>query len=700
MWGPSAAFLAVLCALPPRALAHGGAYNPAPTIPTGPFSPGIPGPSTGMPSPATPGTATGAAVNRASWEDWWHFNKDPYLELKRAVASGLPVTTADQLASGSTHNAGVSPDVLRSRVAPALRALLESEKSPEIVGATMVALARVCGPTGAGALGPAASRGLSTTDAATIALLQSRLRDPNQEIAETAALSLGILRSEDSLPILEALLTESAQGKELVGGRAVSDRTKAFAAYGIGLVGTSAKNNRARQMVARALCGFLARSESPTARAAPVSDVEVAAVIALSIDRLDPDRPVLATPLVPASSPMGSGGSGPAWVSRQSALRFARGIFLDNRRPAVVRAHAATAIARLASDSPEEIRAEGQEEFLAALRARSKLENAPLQSCAQGLGLVGDSGGSAADRKIRMALIGVLEDADIQARSFALIALAEMGARAPAGEEEGDGPAAFRNILTGQLLRGHSSTRPWAAVALGVLERRLADARALAGRNGGKQANAGAGQVSGAEAAAAERSRAILRSYFAAAKQRTHIGAGAIALGLCRDLRAVPMLLERLSEATEDQGQGYVSLALGMIGDPQAATALKEIVLASKYKPESLEQASTALALLGDKSTAPELAEMLGKAQGQAAQASIAVALGRIGDVRTIEPLLKLIDRKDLTASARAFAAAALGQVADNDPLPWYTPIAVDLNYAATTGTLLAGDGSGLLEIL
>jgi HEAT repeat protein len=160
------------------------------------------------------------------------------------------------------------------------------------------------------------------------------------------------------------------------------------------------------------------------------------------------------------------------------------------------------------------------------------------------------------------------------------------------------------------------------------------------------------------------------------------------------------MLLEGLRETSEDQGQGYIALALGMIGDEQAVAPLKELVRASKYKPEIMEQASIALALLGDKSTAPELAEMLAKAQGQAAQASIATALGRIGDVRTIEPLLKLIDRKDLTASARAFAAAALGQVTDTDPMPWYTPIALDLNYVATTGTLLAGDGTGLLEIL
>jgi HEAT repeat protein len=561
----------------------------------------------------------------------------------------------------------------------------------------------------------------SAVEAATVAILQSRLRDPNQEIAETAALALGILRSEESLPIIEALLSESARGKELVGGRAVSERTRAFAAYGLGLIGTSAKNNRARQVVARALCASLPHSESSTERAAPVADVEVAAVIALSIDRLDADRsaspapaaapgasspPIGSTGGSTAASTAASPGSSTAWISRQTQLRFLRGIFDDARRPPVIRAHAATAIARLGSEAPEELRSEAQEVLLGALRARSKLENAPLQSCAQSLGLLGTSATDANDRKIRLALVGVLEDADVQARCFALMALAEVGGRIRSWDEDGEGPGAYRNLITGQLMRGRGMTRPWAAIALGVLERKLADARSSAKP---KQTIAGPwdsgapgneGQVSNAEIEAGDRSRAILRSYFASAKQRTHFGAGAVALGLCRDRKAVPMLLEGLRETSEDQGQGYIALALGMIGDEAAAAPLKELVRTSKYKPEIMEQASIALALLGDKSTAPELAEMLAKAQGQAAQASIATALGRIGDVRTIEPLLKLIDRKDLTASARAFAAAALGQVADTDPMPWYTPIALDLNYVATTGTLLAGDGSGLLEIL
>ena len=90
----------------------------------------------------------------------------------------------------------------------------------------------------------------------------------------------------------------------------------------------------------------------------------------------------------------------------------------------------------------------------------------------------------------------------------------------------------------------------------------------------------------------------------------------------------------------------------------------------------------------------------MAQAQGQFAQISYATALGRVGDDRAVEPLLEMIGRKNLTTSARGFAAAALGQVADTSPLPWFSPISTDLNYLAPTPSLLAGDGTGLLEIL
>lgn len=654
--------------------AHGGAYLPATpastpvaTPPTGPTPPTgkIPDVATGaLGSGANPVTDAVSLV--ATWEDWWHFNRDSYLQLKRAIAAGAPATAADEIVSGKVRSDSPATGAVASRVLPVLREIVQAERATELVGAAMVALARA----GEGKTADSASL--------TIPLLVRRLSDPNQELAETAALALGILESEESFPILQALLENDKRGQELVGGHEVPVRTRAFAAYGLGLVAHRALNNRARQVAARALCAALED------RRAAVPDVEVAAILALSIGPLEPER-------APSSTA--------AWISRQTEIHFLQGILEDRRRRPIVRAHAVTALARLAQGAPDELAAEVAEQILAEVRGRSRLENEVLQSCAQALGLLGDADADLLDRKIRNSLGTLLDDPDVQTRSFALIALAEVGSRegSPGGDDEVEGSTGCRNMISSELVHGRGLARPWAAIALGVLERRILDQVGDLEADGPPSGARGAGS---SELVPSRASREILRKYFAGARSRTHIGAGALALGLCRDRRAVPMLIERLGDTSEDQGQGYIALALGMIGQPEAVEPLQQLARTAKYRPALLEQIATGLALLGNKPTSTELAELLAQAQGQFAQISYSNALGRIGDDRAVDPLLEMIGRKGLTSSARGFAAAALGQVADPSLLPWYTPISTDLNYQAKTSTLIAGDGSGLLEIL
>jgi HEAT repeat protein len=103
--------------------------------------------------------------------------------------------------------------------------------------------------------------------------------------------------------------------------------------------------------------------------------------------------------------------------------------------------------------------------------------------------------------------------------------------------------------------------------------------------------------------------------------------------------------------------------------------------------------------LLGDKDVVPELIEMLKNARGLASQASISTALGLIGDQRSLEPLLAMLKGEGLTDTARAFAIVSLGNVCDPRPLPWNTPLALDVNYRALTSTLV-GDSAGVLDIL
>jgi hypothetical protein len=52
-----------------------------------------------------------------------------------------------------------------------------------------------------------------------------------------------------------------------------------------------------------------------------------------------------------------------------------------------------------------------------------------------------------------------------------------------------------------------------------------------------------------------------------------------------------------------------------------------------------------------------------------------------------------------ITEVSRAFAAAALGGIADKEALPWNSKLAVGLNYRAAVETLTS-QSSGVLDIL
>ncbi len=79
--------------------------------------------------------------------------------------------------------------------------------------------------------------------------------------------------------------------------------------------------------------------------------------------------------------------------------------------------------------------------------------------------------------------------------------------------------------------------------------------------------------------------------------------------------------------------------------------------------------------------------------------AAVASALSQIGDRNSIDPLREMLLDKDLPSITRAFAAVALGGIADKEPVPWNAKIAVNMNYRAAVETLVES-GAGVLEIL
>src|SRR5205823_4149288 len=100
------------------------------------------GPATGGGSGANPLTPTtsGSALDSTSWEHWWHFNKDAYLELEKHVRDGVPVTHGDapESRAGDTSSAAVL-----ALAVPTLERALGGERNKDLVTGAMIALARL-----------------------------------------------------------------------------------------------------------------------------------------------------------------------------------------------------------------------------------------------------------------------------------------------------------------------------------------------------------------------------------------------------------------------------------------------------------------------------------------------------------------------------------------------------------------------------
>jgi HEAT repeat protein len=295
---------------------------------------------------------------------------------------------------------------------------------------------------------------------------------------------------------------------------------------------------------------------------------------------------------------------------------------------------------------------------------------------------------------VRIQLERAVESADLQSRRFALIALAQCAARAgrtSADEAAGEGVAQVRQFLGRRLADGRSHERSWAALALGVLEHGLAHRARIDGRAADARANV---------ARPALGVRAQILAALRDAGSGSEVGALAIAAGLMHEREALPILLAKLERTSEPATLGHLALAIGLVGDVSGTTALRAQLATARFEPDVLRDTAIGLALLEDDTLVPSLVRTLENANSLASQGAAASVLGWIGDRRTIAPLLALVESRDATASARAFAAVALGRVCDRDRMPWNAAVAQDVHYRAATVTLAAGDGTGLLDIL
>jgi hypothetical protein len=675
--------LALACLLDP-ALAHGGQYRgPGEVVPPSNSSgssatksqPGSGGSgnsgATGTPSgPATPtsgsgapssgsiagGKARGIAIDDdlGRWEFWWEFGKDPLLRLRDAIYAASRTPEDDLLGARRALHARVAvqrpTDDDLDKVAQALARRLTTTTSRDVVSGCTVALAKI---------------GRDSPDWRLLDLFSPLLASNDQERRETAALAIGIAGKPNAAEseALHGLVLDDARGRRLSGGAAVNERTRAFAAFGLGLLLARATDPAMARGVSAPLLQVL---ESPDDHG---RELRVAAAEALS--------------LLPRSLP------GPAGkLLRRRIVQSLGDWYLRDLGPGerLLQAHVPPAIARLLpADDPTT--PYWRDLFQADLR--SSLDAVPgagqatrssnlfiAQSCALALGglcTAWDAADSPDAAAAELLLACHRSHRDQQTRSFALLALARIGG------------ARARDALLREFDRaGKAIEQPWCAMALGVLAARQRETAAAAGGDEHDDVLAN-----------------LLATAFAEARNPSAIGALAVALGLAGHVEAVDAMTKVLLDNVQrDDIAGYVALGLGLLRDVRAVPDLRSTMAASARRPFVLMQCVRALGLIGDQSVNDLLCAELAAASGNLLRlAAAAQALGQIGDRRSIEPLLRMLEDDKLGELTTAFVAVALGSICDKDPLPWNSAFATHTNYRAATTTLTNGQ-SGILDIL
>ena len=704
-------FASVVCAslaLTPLCFAHGGTYRgpvdvtppsggggSGGAVPTpGPALPGTPQPGGGRSTPGagTPGQPAGGpnrpagpesggadrAADLSAWQVWWGFNKERYLNLRSHINSIGQITGSSEyyLGQGERVQAKdtlrVSEATIRQVIVPRLLKALQQESSNDIQSSCMIALAKI---------GDSKTEAGAPLTADVQREIEQRLTSSSQELRETAAVALGIMAERGNIPLLCALLENDDQRLRALGvlqDGNVSVRTRAFAAYGLGLIGCKSSPED-RLLINATLQACLAKEGSNVAQ----RDIAVACLTSIGLSPLEIGFEGDST------GESAKRGQPKKLSSRQDQLRFLLSYFGDESKSYLVRAHAPTAMARLLDigDLPAEfgLRDELAASMMQSLSKDSKAQDALQQSCALALGVIGDSDEDPTDMAIRAALMRVKDElADQQVRNFALIALAQAAGRPGHGAGDPihgvnseDKRENARSFLLRELGRGRDGVRTWSALAIAVLERTLDDAR----------------QASSSEA------KMALRATLEESRSPQEIGAFAIASGLVKDLGAKDVLLANLITLRDNEARGYTAIGLGLMNETSAIAPIQTIVKKSKYQPDMLKSAAIGLGLLGDKQLVPDLIEMLSNANGLSSQAAISSALGFIGDARSVDALIGLLENQEVTDMARAFAAVSLGIIADKEDLPWNSKIGANSNYRANTESLTDQRG-GILDIL
>lgn len=586
----------------------------------------------------------------SAWSWWWAYNQDPYLDLKRRVLQANSTSGTDDffLGEGSRQQAIAAlptAEMIRTRIGPVLVQALQEDGSGLRREASLISLAKLH-PT-------FVPQGASISE-----ILHEHLKHPQQSVADAALFALGLMGDPSSAPSLMAVASDDEHGRSLMGRERVSTRARAIAAFALGELANSTDNLDVRRYVVHGLKRVLAGEREST------PDLHVACVTSIGMAPLPLEQ-------APAEDRKASSSS------REGQLEMLREVLLDSKRQEQVRAHVPKAIARLAIGADARHQELALDALLDTIEQPRKSPRLVRYGLIEALGALADSDLDEIDRRARRQLHGVLTEGQPTERGLALVALGLVSGRE--GEGEGDPLASFReerNLLMKHFVRGKSSTRPWAALALGLQGHHVLDA--------------------GAELAASTAN--AVEATFDRTKSPEPSGAQALALGLRRDIDAVPRLTERLLNERDETLRAHLSISLGLLGERSAIEALEKVMASSQQQPMLLRDSAIALAMLGHKEVVLDLVKVIGEGQNLYTMATAVTALGFVGDARAVEPLLAVLEDENQQEQARGYAAMALGVICEEEPLPWKAAYSNHLNYLAMPHTLNNGDGTGILN--
>ncbi|HED64230.1 MAG TPA: HEAT repeat domain-containing protein [Planctomycetes bacterium] len=631
---------------------------PGSTTPASPYAeganpfarPNIPGlgATDAEPPPITPASRP-RVESPNSWKLWWHYNRWDHL----AAVPTLSESGAGGFYMGRGETAEVSPLLrasqaqIRDVVQPALIRAIRRGGRPELQIYAIQALAKLRDVMPDPKLGGFAD------------VVRIPLSSGNQEVAEKAVLALGIRGEDRYASWLTAILKDEPLGRDLVGRQRIGVRLRAFAAYGLGLLGE--------------------RTHSPEVRALIYDSLKTA----LWVDRVEVQSAAL-TALGMTPMPLDNEFVGESELftgrTRVDQILEMLSFFGDADQSYVARSQAPTAIARLLQGAPESLRARAGYTFLASVGRSSKELREVQNACVIALGNIGRSGGDPLDEQIlkHLSEVAYRSSAHRSTRFLSMVSVAEAAARRGTGDEPYPSLQRIRKLLLTNLSRSRGETQAWTALGLGVLEE-TAPQR---------------GEV------AAPASGRMLRQLFTRTRSGEVAGAIAIALGMMRDQESQELLRTRMRETGEEFVRGYTALALGMIGNPAAIEDLSQVLTESTQKPFVVENVAIALALLGDQGIGQRLFEILEDSSRPTIQASVASAMGWIKDPRPLTELCKRLLDPRKGEMGRAWTAVAIGRICDQDRWPWLARMSTDAQYDVWLPTLIEPQlQNGLLDL-